>query len=148
VGEARHAARARAGAGRDRRSGHRDALGHHAREPRSWLSPGGDSQRDRVSPPRAAWSKARARRASVEENLAAQPGDILVCQVTNPTWAPIFQKIAAAVSDIGGSMSHAAIVAREYGLPAVVGTASATSRIRDGQRIRVDGGRGIVTLLQ
>ncbi len=85
---------------------------------------------------------------SVEEISRLQPGDILVCQVTNPTWAPIFQKIAGAVSDIGGSMSHAAIVAREYGLPAVVGTGSATSRIRDGQRIRVDGGRGVVTILQ
>jgi len=56
--------------------------------------------------------------------------------------------IVAAVSDIGGSMSHAAIVAREYGLPAVVGTGNATSRIKDGQRIRVDGGRGIVTILE
>ena len=78
---------------------------------------------------------------------AAADGDILVCQVTNPTWAPIFQKIAGAVSDIGGSMSHAAIVAREYGLPAVVGTGTATSRIKDGQRIRVDGGCGVVTIL-
>jgi pyruvate, water dikinase len=84
---------------------------------------------------------------SVEEISRLKKGDILVCQVTNPTWAPIFQKISAAVSDIGGSMSHAAIVAREYGLPAVVGTGNATSRIKDGQRIRVDGGRGIVTLL-
>ena len=84
---------------------------------------------------------------SVAEISRLQKGDILVCQVTNPTWAPIFQRIAAAVSDIGGSMSHAAIVAREYGLPAVVGTGSATSRIKDGQRIRVDGARGIVTLL-
>jgi len=85
---------------------------------------------------------------SVEEIARLQKGDILVCQVTNPTWAPVFQKIAGAVSDIGGSMSHAAIVAREYGLPAVVGTGTATSRIRDGQRIRVDGGRGVVTILQ
>jgi pyruvate,water dikinase len=85
---------------------------------------------------------------SVEEIARLQKGDILVCQITNPTWAPIFQTIVAAVSDIGGSMSHAAIVAREYGLPAVVGTGNATSRIKDGQRIRVDGGRGIVTLLQ
>jgi pyruvate,water dikinase len=67
--------------------------------------------------------------------------------VTNPSWAPIFGKIKAAVSDIGGSMSHAAIVAREYGLPAVVGTGSSTQRIRDGQRVRVDGTHGIVTLL-
>ena len=85
---------------------------------------------------------------SVEEIARLQKGDILVCQVTNPTWAPVFQKIAGAVSDIGGSMSHAAIVAREYALPAVVGTGTATSRIRDGQRIRVDGGRGVVTILQ
>jgi pyruvate,water dikinase len=84
---------------------------------------------------------------SVEEIGRLGTGDILVCQITNPTWAPIFQKIAGAVSDIGGSMSHAAIVAREFGLPAVVGTGTATSRIRDGQRVRVDGGRGIVTLL-
>jgi len=85
---------------------------------------------------------------SVEEMDRIRHGDILVCQVTNPTWAPVFQKISAAVSDIGGSMSHAAIVAREYGLPAVVGTGTATSRIKDGQRIRVDGGRGIVKILQ
>ncbi len=84
---------------------------------------------------------------SVDEISRLQSGDILVCQVTNPTWAPIFQKIRGAVSDIGGSMSHAAIVAREYGLPAVVGTGNATLKIKDGQRIRVDGGRGIVTLL-
>ena len=84
---------------------------------------------------------------SVQEISRLQEGDILVCQVTNPTWAPVFQKIAAAVSDIGGSMSHAAIVAREYGLPAVVGTGQATARIQDGQRIRVDGARGVVTLL-
>jgi pyruvate,water dikinase len=84
---------------------------------------------------------------SVQDIGRLQQGDILVCQVTNPTWAPVFQKIAAAVSDIGGSMSHAAIVAREYGLPAVVGTGQATARIQDGQRIRVDGARGVVTLL-
>jgi len=85
---------------------------------------------------------------SVEEISRLQKGDILVCQITNPTWAPLFQKISAAVSDIGGSMSHMAIVAREFGLPAVVGTGTATTRIKDGQRIRVDGGRGVVTLLQ
>ncbi len=85
---------------------------------------------------------------SAEEIDRLRHGDILVCQVTNPSWAPVFQKIAAAVSDIGGSMSHAAIVAREYGLPAVVGTGTATQKIKDGQRIRVDGGRGVVTLLE
>ena len=84
---------------------------------------------------------------SADEIGRLRDGDVLVCQVTNPTWSPVFRKIAAAVSDIGGSMSHAAIVAREYGLPAVVGTGNATRRIRDGQRVRVDGDRGLVTLL-
>ena len=51
-----------------------------------------------------------------------RPGEILVCTITSPAWAPIFSKIAATVTDIGGIMSHAAIVSREYGLPAVVGT--------------------------
>ncbi len=85
---------------------------------------------------------------SVSEISRIQQGDILVCQVTNPTWSPIFQKIGAAVSDIGGSMSHMAIVAREYGLPAVVGTGNATQKIKDGARIRVDGGKGTVTILE
>jgi pyruvate,water dikinase len=74
-------------------------------------------------------------------------GEILVCPVTAPSWAPVFGKIKAAVSDIGGSMSHAAIVAREYGMPAVVGTGEATKRIRTGQLVRVDGDRGIVQVL-
>jgi pyruvate,water dikinase len=74
-------------------------------------------------------------------------GEVLVCPVTAPSWGPVFGKIAAAVSDIGGTMSHAAIVAREYGMPAVVGTGKATSRIRTGDRVRVDGDRGVVTVL-
>jgi pyruvate,water dikinase len=74
-------------------------------------------------------------------------GEILVCTITSPAWAPIFSKIAATVTDIGGIMSHAAIVSREYGLPAVVGTGTATSRITTGQRIRVNGSDGRVTIL-
>jgi pyruvate, water dikinase len=74
-------------------------------------------------------------------------GEVLVCPVTAPSWGPVFGKIAAAVSDIGGTMSHAAIVAREYGMPAVVGTGMATARIRTGDRVRVDGDRGVVTVL-
>jgi pyruvate,water dikinase len=74
-------------------------------------------------------------------------GEILVCTVTSPAWAPIFSKIAATVTDIGGIMSHAAIVSREYGLPAVVGTGIATARIETGQRLRVDGTTGVVTIL-
>jgi pyruvate,water dikinase len=74
-------------------------------------------------------------------------GEILVCPVTAPSWGPVFGKIKAAVSDIGGTMSHAAIIAREYGMPAVVGTGHATRRIKTGQRVRVDGDRGIVQIL-
>ena len=73
-------------------------------------------------------------------------GEILVCSITSPARAPIFSKIRAAVTDIGGVMSHAAIVCREYGLPAVVGTA-ATTEIHTGQMIRVDGTSGLVTIL-
>jgi pyruvate, water dikinase len=84
---------------------------------------------------------------SVNEIGQVQEGEILVCAVTAPSWAPVFGKIKAAVSDIGGAMSHAAIVAREYGMPAVVGTGHATKRIKTGQTVRVDGDRGIVRIL-
>ena len=77
-----------------------------------------------------------------------QEGDILVAPLTAPSWAPIFGKIGATVTDTGGMMSHAAIVCREYGLPAVTGTGFATTSIRTGQRIRVDGSNGTVTVLE
>jgi pyruvate,water dikinase len=76
-----------------------------------------------------------------------QEGDILVCPITAPSWGPVFGKIRATVCDIGGIMSHAAIVAREYGLPAVVGTGSATKRIKSGDLLRVDANTGVVTIL-
>jgi pyruvate,water dikinase len=84
---------------------------------------------------------------SVNDIGQIRDGEILVCPVTAPSWAPVFGKIKAAVSDIGGTMSHAAIVAREYGMPAVVGTGHATKRIKTGQRVRVDGDRGTVTIV-
>jgi phosphohistidine swiveling domain-containing protein len=83
---------------------------------------------------------------SVDQLASVQEGDILVCPITAPSWVPVFTKIKAAVSDIGGIMCHAAIVSREYGLPAVVGTGFATKTIKSGQRIRVDGNTGIVTI--
>jgi pyruvate,water dikinase len=83
----------------------------------------------------------------VNEIGTVQQGEVLVCPVTAPSWGPVFPKIAAAVSDIGGMMSHAAIVAREYGLPAVVGTGHATKLIKTGDRVRVDGDNGTVTIL-
>jgi pyruvate,water dikinase len=84
---------------------------------------------------------------TVDQIADVREGEILVCTITSPAWAPIFSKIRAAVTDIGGVMSHAAIVCREYGLPAVVGTGRATSQIRTGQTIRVDGSTGVVTIL-
>lgn len=77
-----------------------------------------------------------------------QQDEILVCPITAPSWGPVFGKIKAAVSDIGGIMSHAAIVSREYGLPAVVGTGTGTKRIKTGDRVRVDGNAGTVTILR
>jgi pyruvate,water dikinase len=83
----------------------------------------------------------------VDEIADVRDGDVLVCPITSPAWAPIFPKIRAVVTDIGGVMSHAAIVCREYGLPAVVGTGRATAEIKTGQQIQVDGSTGVVTIL-
>lgn len=71
-------------------------------------------------------------------------GEVLVCPNTNPSWTPLFARAAAVVVDTGGLGSHAAIVAREYGVPAVMATGHGTSVLRDGQRVRVDGSRGRV----
>jgi pyruvate,water dikinase len=79
------------------------------------------------------------------EFMRLHPGDVLVCPYTNPSWTPLFQIAAAVVVDAGGPTSHAAIVAREYGIPAVMGTADGTSVLTDGQRVTVDGLLGRVT---
>ena len=73
--------------------------------------------------------------------------EILVAPVTAPSWGPIFGKLKATVTDIGGMMSHAAIVCREYALPAVTGTGNASTTVKTGQRLRVDGTRGTVEIL-
>ena len=73
-------------------------------------------------------------------------GDVLVASITTPAWTPLFARAAAVVTDIGGPLSHGSIVAREYGIPAVLGTGVATKRIHSGQVITVDGGAGIVML--
>jgi pyruvate,water dikinase len=75
-----------------------------------------------------------------------QTGDVLVAPLTTPAWTPLFARAAAIVTDIGGPLSHGSIVAREYGIPAVLGTGAATKRIRSGQVITVDGSAGVVTL--
>ncbi len=77
-----------------------------------------------------------------------EDGEILVCPTTSPSWAPAFTKIKAAVTDVGGIMCHAAIVCREYGLPAVVGTGSATQVFQTGQKVRVDGNTGVISVVE
>ncbi|MEX0682612.1 MAG: PEP-utilizing enzyme [Dehalococcoidia bacterium] len=76
-----------------------------------------------------------------------QPGDVLVCPITSPVWSILFAKIGALVTDTGGILSHPAIIAREYGVPAVVATGNATRVISDGRQVSVDGNAGVVRLL-
>jgi pyruvate,water dikinase len=76
-----------------------------------------------------------------------EPGDILVTVYTDPSWSPLFVAIEGLVTEVGGLMTHGAVIAREYGLPAVVGVEHATRLIRDGQRIRVHGADGFVEIL-
>ncbi len=83
---------------------------------------------------------------TLDEAGRLQQGDILVCEMTMPAWTPLFAVASAVVTDSGGALSHSAIVAREYGVPCVVGTTSGTRRIADGQRITVDGTNGTVTI--
>ena len=89
----------------------------------------------------------RARVLSDMAQAALEPGDILVTAFTDPSWTPLFVSIAGLVTEVGGLTTHGAVIAREYGVPAVVGVERATQRIRDGQRIRVHGAEGYVELL-
>ncbi|HWH94383.1 MAG TPA: PEP-utilizing enzyme [Baekduia sp.] len=115
---------------------------------RAWArqTEGGDTLDGAAASPGVVEGVARVVR-SIDQIGEVRDGEILVCGSTSPAWAPIFSKIKATVTDVGGVMSHTAIVCREYGLPAVVGTGRATSAIRTGQLIRVDGAEGVVTLL-
>jgi len=85
---------------------------------------------------------------TIEEFDQVTDGDILVCQMTNPAWVVLFTKIAGLVTDTGGTTSHPAVLSREFGIPAVVGTSTATHVIRTGDRIRVDGSAGVVEILE
>lgn len=76
-----------------------------------------------------------------------EPGDILVTAYTDPSWSPLFVAITGLVTEVGGLMTHGAVIAREYGLPAVVGVQNATRLIKDGQRIRVNGTDGYIEVL-
>jgi phosphohistidine swiveling domain-containing protein len=85
---------------------------------------------------------------TIDEFDEVREGDILVCQMTNPAWVVLFTKIAGLVTDTGGTTSHPAVLAREFGIPAVIGTSVATQRIVTGDRIRVDGTAGQVEILE
>ncbi len=82
-----------------------------------------------------------------EDGDQLQPGEILVTTQTNIGWTLIFPRAAAIVTDVGAPLSHAAIVARELGIPAVVGCGNATMQLKTGDRVRVDGGQGIVEIV-
>jgi pyruvate,water dikinase len=85
---------------------------------------------------------------SLSEAHRVRVGDILVAVATMPAWTTLFATVAAVVTDVGGVTSHCAVVAREYGIPAVVGTTLATSVVRDGQLLEVDGQAGTVRILE
>ncbi|HEY8637524.1 MAG TPA: PEP-utilizing enzyme [Candidatus Limnocylindrales bacterium] len=85
---------------------------------------------------------------TVEEFDEVRDGDILVCQMTNPAWVVLFTKIAGLVTDTGGTTSHPAVLAREFGIPAVIGTSVATQRIATGDRLKVDGSTGLVQIIR
>ncbi len=84
---------------------------------------------------------------STEEFDQVSPGDILVCQMTNPAWTPLFSVISGIVTDAGGTVSHPAVMAREFGIPAVIGCSVATVQIKTGDRLRVNGSAGTVEIL-
>jgi pyruvate,water dikinase len=81
-----------------------------------------------------------------EDFAQMQPGEVLVARMTTPAWTSLFAMASAVVTDVGGPLSHSSIVAREYGIPAVLGTGVATQRLTSGQHIRVDGDAGTVTI--
>jgi rifampicin phosphotransferase len=85
--------------------------------------------------------------SSISEAGRVQPGDVLVADALSPSWTPLFKTAAAIVSNTGGILSHAAVVAREYGVPAVLGAPAATTSIRDGQMVEVDGAAGLVRVV-
>jgi phosphohistidine swiveling domain-containing protein len=112
-------------------------------------SPGqvsGDGLRGVPASPGRVTASARVIRG-LEEFDRLQSGEVLVAPVTTPAWTPLFARAAAVITDTGGVGSHSSVVAREYGIPAVIGTADATARLRDGQMVTVDGNAGLVEIL-
>ena len=118
-------------------------LGAADRAIRDPLEASPDAVRGVPASPGRATGRARVVRSATEFARLEQ-GEVLVCPVTTPSWTQLFERAAAVVTDVGSPASHASIIAREYGIPAVVGTTDGTSRIRDGELVTVDGGAGVV----
>jgi pyruvate,water dikinase len=118
----------------------------------SWMSrffPSNEETGDVIKGFAASAGKVTARACVMlgpEDFSKMQSGDVIVAGITTPAWTPLFARASAIVTDIGGPLSHSSIVAREYGIPAVLATGVGTRRIVDGQTITVDGGLGIVSL--
>ncbi|MDN7242667.1 phosphoenolpyruvate synthase [Planococcus sp. N028] len=93
-------------------------------------------------------AEGRARVVLKMEDAVLEKGDILVTVFTDPSWTPLFVSIGGLITEVGGLMTHGAVIAREYGLPAVVGVDNATKQIKDGQRIRINGSEGYVEILK
>jgi pyruvate,water dikinase len=83
---------------------------------------------------------------SLDETQRLNPGEILVTRTTTPAWTPLFTRLSGLVTDLGGPLAHGSIVAREYGIPAVMGVGNATQSIRDGVTITVDGTAGRISI--
>lgn len=132
-----------------RRQSARKAAGdHYTIVPVEYLRPDGDSGGLHGVPASPGTATGRVRVIhDASEFCRLQPGEILVCPYTNPAWTPLFSLAVAVVADTGGVTSHAAIVAREQRIPAVMGTFDGTQRLADGQRVLVDGDRGVITVL-
>jgi phosphohistidine swiveling domain-containing protein len=82
-----------------------------------------------------------------EDLKQVQPGDILVCPGTNPAWTPVFGIVGGVITDRGGTLSHAAIIGREYGVPTIVNTFEGTAKIQSGQRVKINATEGAIYLL-
>jgi pyruvate, water dikinase len=116
---------------------------------RGWLNDTGTGRAVSGVAASAGVAEGRARVVLHPDGLGElEDGEVLIAPSTSPSWTPVFGRLAAAVSETGGVMCHAAIVAREYGLPAVVGAINATSTIKTGTLVRVDGGTGVITILE
>lgn len=84
--------------------------------------------------------------STLDEIVNFRNGNILVTKVTSPDWTPLIYASSGVITELGGSLSHAAIICREYGIPAIVGVKDLMEQIRDGEMIKIDGGKGIIII--